>query len=57
MPPPIPMYPNGHTLDKDKLEELEKLEEKWDLYNQHEASIKAQILTTIPEATAGEIQA
>ena len=56
VPPPIPTYPNGHTLDKDKLEKLEKIEEKWDLYNQGEASIKAQILTTVPEATAVEIQ-
>ena len=56
MPPPIPSYPNGHTLDDDEMEALEKIEEKWDLYNQHEALIKAQILTTIPEATAVEIQ-
>ena len=56
MPPPIPSYPNGHTLDDDEIEELEKIEEKWDLYNQHEAMIKAQILTTIPESTAVEIQ-
>ena len=28
MPPPIPIYPNGHTLDEDELEELEKIEEK-----------------------------
>ena len=56
MPPPIPTYPNGHILDEDELEELEKTEEKWDLHNQHKASRKAQILTTIPEATAIEIQ-
>ena len=56
MPPPIPSYPNGHTLDDDGMEELEKIKEKWDLYNQHEALIKAQILTTGPEATAVEIQ-
>ena len=56
MPPPVPMYPQGHILDKDELEELEKIEEKWDLYNQCEASIKVQILTTIPKATAVEIQ-
>ena len=56
MPPPIPMYPNSHILDEDKLEELEKMEEKGDLHNQCEASIKAQILTTIPEAMAVEIQ-
>ena len=28
MPPPIPSYPNGHTLDDDEMEELEKIEEK-----------------------------
>ena len=56
MPTPIPSYPNGHTLDNDEMEELEKIEEKWDLYNQREALIKAQILTTVPEATAVEIQ-
>ena len=56
MSPPVPMYPNDHVLDKDEMEELEKIEEKWDLYNQCEASIKAQILTTIPEAMAIEIQ-
>ena len=38
------------------MEELEKIEEKWDLYNQREALVKAQILTTVPEATAVEIQ-
>ena len=56
MPPPVPTYPQGHILDEDELDELEKTEEKWDLYNQHEASIKAQILTTIPKATAVKIQ-
>ena len=56
MPPPIPSYLNGHTLDDDEIEELEKIEEKWDLYNQREAMIKVQIFTTIPEATAVEIQ-
>ena len=30
MPPPVPMYPQGHILDKDELDELEKIEEKWD---------------------------
>ena len=56
IPPPIHTYPNGHILDKDELEELEKIEEKWDMHNQHEASIKAQMLITIHEATAIEIQ-
>ena len=56
MPPTIPTYPNRHILDKDEMEELEKIKEKWDLHNQREASIKAQILTTIPEAMAIEIQ-
>ena len=55
-PPAIPMYPPTHTLSDDELEELGKIEEKWDTYNQHEASIKAQILTTIPESIAIEVQ-
>ena len=50
------MYPPTHTLLDDELEELEKIENKWDTYNQHEASIKAQILTTIPESIAIEVQ-
>ena len=57
VPPPIPMYNPNHHLDKDELEELDKIKEKWDVYNQEEASIKAQILTTIPESLAVEIQA
>ena len=55
VPPPIPTHPPNH-LDEDELDELDKIEEKWDVYNQHEASIKAQILT-IPESIAIEIQA
>ena len=42
-PPAIPTYPTIHTLLDDELEELEKIEEKWDTYNQCEALIKAQI--------------
>ena len=34
-PPAIPMYPPTHTLSDDELEELEKIEEKLDTYNQH----------------------
>ena len=55
MPPPY-LCTLMVTLDEDELEELEKIEEKWNLYNQHETSIKAQILTTLPEAMAVEIQ-
>ena len=55
-PPAIPMYPTTRTLSDDELEELEKIEEKWDTYNQHETSIKAQRLTTIPESIAIEVQ-
>ena len=32
-PPAIPMYSVSHILDKDELEELEKIEDKWDLHN------------------------
>ena len=55
-PPAIPTYPPTHTLSDDELEELEKIEEKWDTYNQREASIKAQILSTIPESIAIKVQ-
>ena len=27
IPPPIPLYPSGHTLDDNEIEELEKIEE------------------------------
>ena len=57
VPPPIPMHLPNHLLDEDELDELDKIEEKWDMYNQCEASIKAQILTTISESLAIEIQA
>ena len=57
VPPPIPTYNPNHHLNEDELEELDKIEEKWDVYNQQEASIKAQILTTIPESLAIKIQA
>ena len=56
VPPPIPMYDPNHHLNEDELEELD-IEEKWDVYNQQEASIKAQILTIILESLAIEIQA
>ena len=51
------MYNPTHQLDEDELDEHNKIEEKWDMYNQQEASIKAQILTTIPESLAVRIQA
>ena len=57
VPPLIPTYNPNHQLNEDELEELDKIEEKWDMYIQHEASIKAQILTTIPKSLAIEIQA
>ena len=57
VPPPIPTHPPNHLLDEDELDKPDKIEEKWDIYNQREASIKAQILTTIPGSLAIEIQA
>ena len=48
VPPTIPTHPPNHLLDEDKLDELDN--------NQREASVKAQILTTIPESSAIEIQ-
>ena len=56
LPPAIPEYPDGQTLLTDEVDELEKIEEKWDIYNQREATIKAQILTMIPEILAIEVQ-
>ena len=56
LPPAVPEYPNGHTLLTDEVDELEKIEEKWVIYNQREATIKAQILTTIPETLAIKVQ-
>jgi hypothetical protein len=44
---PIPTYPDGYVLTNQEVEDLEKLEEKWDMFNQREAMIKAQVLTTI----------
>ena len=38
------------------MEELEKIEEKWDMYNQPEATIRAQLLTTIPGSIAIDLQ-
>ena len=55
--PTIPMYSNSHVLDEDRPEALEKIEEKWDLYNQHEALIKAQILTIIPDVVICQMSA
>jgi hypothetical protein len=55
-PKPVPTFPSGHVLTDQELESLEALEEKWDVFNQREAMIKAQILTTIPESLAIEIQ-
>ena len=40
------MYEEGNTLDEDKLEELDKIEEKWDLYYQPEALAKRSLLKT-----------
>ena len=55
-PPVIPKYPDRHTLLSDEEEEMEKIEEKWDLYNQWEATIWAQLLTTIPESISIDLQ-
>ena len=55
-PPAIPTYPNTYTPSDDELGELEKIEEKWDTYNQCEALIKAQILITIPKSIVIEDQ-
>ena len=56
LPPAIPEYPKGHTLLTDEVEELEKIEEKWDMNNQQEATIRAQLLTTILEHITIDLQ-
>jgi hypothetical protein len=50
IPPTIPTYPDGHVLTDKEEEALDELEKRWDDYNQREASIKAQIFTTIPDS-------
>ena len=52
----IPEYPVEYTLLQDELEDLEKIEEKWDMYSQWEAMIKAQLLTMILKSIAIELQ-
>jgi hypothetical protein len=50
IPPPIPTYPDGHVLTDKEEEDLEVLEKRWDDYHQREATIKAQIFTTVPDS-------
>jgi gag-polypeptide of LTR copia-type len=56
IPPPIPTYPNSHVLTAEEEEALDELEKRWDDYKQREATIKAQIFTTIPDSLLIEIR-
>jgi hypothetical protein len=56
IPPTIPTYPDGHTLTDKEEEQLDGLEKRWDDYNQREATIKAQVFTTIPDSVLVEIR-
>ena len=49
-PPMIPTFPTNHSLMQDEDEHLERAEKRWDEHHQHEAMVKAQIFTTIPES-------
>ena len=55
-PPQIPIFPTNHSLTDDEEDCLEKAEKHWDNYNQQEATVKAQIFTTIPDLLLIEIQ-
>ena len=56
MPAPLPTDPANHHYTELEEEELEKKEKRWDHYHQHEAMVKAQIFTTIPEGLLVKVQ-
>ena len=53
---PLPMDPSNHLYMESEEEELEKKEKFWDNYYQHEATVKAQIFTAIPEGLLVKVQ-
>src|SRR6266481_4901695 len=55
-PPPIPTFPSNRSLTVEEDERLEKAEKRWDEYYQREATVKAQIFTTVPESLLIELQ-
>jgi gag-polypeptide of LTR copia-type len=55
-PPSIPTYPDGHVLTNKEAEDLDALEKHWDNYNQCEATIMAQICTTVPNSILMEVR-
>ena len=55
-PPAILIYPGTASLTGAQSKELTELELRWDEYNQKEARIEAQILTSVPESITLEIQ-
>ena len=56
MPPAIPKFLELHILTREELKKVNELELLWDEYDQKEAMIKAQILMSVPESIALEIQ-
>ena len=52
MPDPLP----AHAISKSEEEAYDKAEKHWDDYYQHEALMKAQIYTMIPEALLIEVR-
>lgn len=54
-PPQLPTYPNSHVLTEKEEDQLDELEKWWDVYNQCEVMLKAQIFTMIPDSTLIEI--
>jgi gag-polypeptide of LTR copia-type len=56
VPAPLPDNIMELVLMDEMEEELEKLEQQWDDYNQREAMIKAQLFTTIPEGLLIKVQ-
>jgi len=55
-PPQIPTFPTNCQLMSKEEDCLKKAENSWDDYYQREATIKAQVFTTIPDSLLIEVQ-
>jgi len=55
-PHKIPTVPSNCPLTEDEEDCLKKAEKQWDNYNQCKATVKAQIIMTIPDSLLIEIQ-
>jgi hypothetical protein len=55
-PAPLPTHPPNHNYLAEEEEMLEKVEKRWDDYHQCEATIKAQVFSTIPDGILVEVQ-